>query len=243
MSGRGVEKSDRITFMKELHSTKILLANKWPTDKVLDSLQRGDIPNLIAFIKIRHNERFFAPIKFLRNAPRNNVGYGFAIMALCSLLIETIQSYKDGFPTTNSMELGRLRKLKDVPKQYGIPVDLTVDGKTAFKDFFEHFSDLFPNLKGEEFYENVRNGLLHQAQTKNDWTIKIGRAQLFEPVKKIIDRNLFADNLEKAFKKYLDELGSKHWESHVWQKASRKIWWLIRISHGSNFSPSSTALN
>jgi hypothetical protein len=66
------------------------------------ALRTKDRAGLIDFIRQRHTERFFDPIQRLRGAERNQQGYGFAMMALCSLLIETIQSYREGLPTTDT---------------------------------------------------------------------------------------------------------------------------------------------
>lgn len=149
-------------------------------------------------------------------------------MALCSLLVETIQSYRDGLPTTHAGELKRLRNLKSVPKAYQIPVGLQVYGKKVFRRFFRSFRNEFDGLSGTKFYQNVRNGLLHQAQTKGGW--KIGRRKTSLCLSKTIDRDMFATRLKLAFDKYLIELDNSAWDSRLWKHARRKIWWLIRLS-------------
>src|SRR5689334_16438417 len=116
----------------------LLLAAGWRISRVRISLRTKDRAGLIEFIRQRHRERFFDPIQQLRNAETGQQGYGFAIMALCSLLIETIQSYRDGLPTTDGRELGRLRALK-VPAEYAIPAGLQVNGTKAFRRFFSRF--------------------------------------------------------------------------------------------------------
>jgi hypothetical protein len=85
-------------------------------------------------------------------------------------------------------------------------------------------------MDGSEFYHSIRNGLLHQAQTKRGWTIRIGQKKLCDPTNKIIDRDQFAGRLEAAFKSYLRELRRNDWTSDIWQEAERKIWWLVRLS-------------
>src|SRR5690242_18371679 len=69
----------------------LFLATGWRISRVRASLRARDRPGLIEFIRHRHTERFFEPIRQLQIANRNQQGYGFAMMALCSLLIETIQ--------------------------------------------------------------------------------------------------------------------------------------------------------
>src|SRR5437660_610686 len=106
------------------------LAADWRISRVRTSLRKKDRAGLIEFIRQRHKERFFEPIRQLRTAASNQQGYGFAMMALCSLLIETIQSYRDGLPTTDRGELGRLRALR-VPAEYAIPPG-QISGTEAF---------------------------------------------------------------------------------------------------------------
>src|SRR5271156_6025144 len=91
-------------------SKEIKLAHGWPISKVRTSLANAQAIDLASFIRARHGERFFKPIKRLRESLGNNQGYGFAMMALCSLLVETIQSYREGLPTTHQGELNRLIK-------------------------------------------------------------------------------------------------------------------------------------
>jgi hypothetical protein len=181
---------------------------------------------LVNFIERRHIDRFFSPIKCLRNAQSQG---GFAMMALCCLLIETIQSYRDGLPSNDRWELGDLRK-EQVPTEFGIPA-----GKfkvcDTFKRFFEDYSSLFPGIIIKDFYEKIRCGLLHQAQTKGKWTVNPS-GHLCESVgeKKNINRNLFADQLQTCFAYYLADLRFLPWGHPTWINARRKLWWLARLS-------------
>jgi hypothetical protein len=101
--------------------------------------------------------------------------------------------------------------------------------KTLSRTFSPIFL-LFPNVNGEDFYGNIRNRLLHQAQTKSGWTIRIDSAGVCEPASKVINRDLFADRLKAAFDAYLTELRTSQRDSDIWKKARRRIWWLIRVS-------------
>src|SRR5260370_380850 len=81
-------------------NSDLRLAANWPISKVRRCLRKKDRDGLVQFLRERHDERFFKPIRYLKGAPGNIQGYGFAMMALCALLVETIQSYRDGLPTT-----------------------------------------------------------------------------------------------------------------------------------------------
>src|SRR5947209_20503360 len=142
------------------------LAAGWRASEVQSCLRKKDKERLIQFLRERHHERFFEPIRHLKSAPGNMQGYGFAVMALCALLVETIQSYRDGLPTTYSGELARLRNRSRVPTPYKIPPTLQVNGKSTFERFFRTYKKNFEGLGGVRFYRNIRKGLLHQGQTK-----------------------------------------------------------------------------
>jgi hypothetical protein len=207
-----------------------LLANRWRASKVRRCLRTKDKAALVQFLNERHRERFFEPLRHLQNAPGNTRGYGFAMMALCSLLVETFQSYRDGIPTTFRSELDRFRSLSAVPVAYRIPAGLQVNGKKTFRRFFGRYRRLFAHVSGARFYKNIRNGLLHQGQTKAGWTLRKRGSTACDPQRRIIFRDDFVEKLEVAFGDYLKELQKRPWNSKLWTNAARKIWWLIRLS-------------
>lgn len=206
------------------------LAVNWRASEIRSCLRRKDKDSLVRFLRERHHERFFQPIRNLKSAPDTAQGYGFAMMALCSLLVETIQSYREGLPTTYGRELAKLQNIKSVPAAYKIPPALRVNGKQAFRRFFHKYNNTFDGLSGARFYKNIRNGLLHQAQTKAGWTLWKHGSGVWDPKQKRIFRDNFAVALEASFEAYLSELQSRSWNSKLWTNAARKIWWLIRLS-------------
>jgi hypothetical protein len=211
-------------------SFDLRLATNWPVSKVRSCLRRKDTNGLVQFLRERHDERFFRPIRHLKSASGNIQGYGFAMMALCALLVETIQSYRDGLPTTFPPELDRLRHVPRVPPQYRIPPNLRVNGKKAFERFFRAHRQQFPGLRGGQFYKNIRNGLLHQAQTRARWTLSKWGQGVCDSKGKVIYRDKFAEQLEATFEDYLTKLQVHRWNHRQWINAARKIWWLIRLS-------------
>jgi hypothetical protein len=171
------------------------------------------------------------PIKTLRAAQNPARGYGFSIMALCSLLIESLQSYRYGLPTTNRGEFARLAAFNP-PPEYDVPEHERKSGIDVFVDFFSFPAHqiLFDGVDGRTFYQAIRNGLLHQAQTKDGWRIRTGQPTLWNDADRIIDRNKFADAMATAFDKYTIELATAKWDELVWLRARRKLWWLLRFS-------------
>ena len=205
-------------------------AQQWNEKRVRACLRQQDPHQLAEFVKARHYERFFRPLKTIRAAPGNMQGYGAAIMALCSLLIETIQCYRFGLPTTDGKEFRKLAKRKGIPAPYQLHANEWKSGTKTFQRFFHDHRDIFQALPGGRFYKNVRCGLLHQGQTKRGWVIKRRGLRVWDPTRKTIYRNDFSESLERAFKAYLGDLRTSRWGDRICRRAARKVWWLLRLS-------------
>lgn len=186
--------------------------------------------SLVKFIRVRHKNRFFDPITHLGKIQGGHVGYGFAMMSLCSLLVETIQCYKTGLPTTDRREFQKLAGTPGVPPWASLNGIQPMSGSSSFEDFFVGYSTSFNGLAGGEFHRNIRNGLLHQSQTKNGWRINKKGSKVWDPNKKTVNRTLFAEALQNCFDNYLSQLDTAVWTDPVWVNARRKIWWLCYIS-------------
>src|ERR1035441_8867057 len=190
------------------------LARHWNISRVQLCLDSAEKDSLLQFIDERYQERFFDPITRLMDSQVQLNGFGFAIMALCSLLIESLQCYRYGLPTTHDGEYAALSRSFPPPMEYQIQPNERRSGKQAFKDFFSLAAHrtLFPDVDGVVFYNAIRNGLLHQAQTKQGWRIRSGQPRLWNAPDKILDRTKFADALKKAFEKYVEELRTAAWD-------------------------------
>jgi hypothetical protein len=209
------------------------LAPKCTSVEVAKWLDAGDTLQLASFLRCRHESRFFGPIECLRRAEDTYGGYGFSMMALCCLLTETIQCYREGMPTTSGKEWRELVDIQNseaVSAAYRLPAVIPKNGREVFAQFFGDYRSIFTNVDGSDFYDNIRNGLLHQAQTKNGWTIDAVGSVLCDPAQKRINRSLFAQALRESFEGYVRSLELALWNGSEWQKAARKIWWLIRVS-------------
>jgi hypothetical protein len=219
------------------------LAMNWPRGKVLRYLRtgQGQKMQMTYFISERYEERFFGPIRCLIGS--DTQGFGFAIMSLCCLLVETIQCYRLGWPASSPAELEKLAKLSDdvlliVPLDYRLvgPFPRTkFSSQIAFNSFFDapehrpHFRALAG--KGGEFYSSVRCGLLHQAQTKKGWRIRVSGNYYQEFSWGIgINRNEFAQSLYNCFRDFLKELENTEWNHPLWQSVWKKLWWLAVTS-------------
>ncbi len=212
----------------------VKLAWNWTKIRVQDCLDKGQKHELIHFLEDRYEERFFDPIRCLRRAPGNEHGYGFAVMSLCCLLVETMECYRKGLPSSHSEELQELASRPEnssVPQDYKLQGPFKVKSRDAFVDFFNETQHqrFFPNVQGLDFYKKIRCGLLHQAQTKDGWRI-VRTGKFWDESQLTVNRDEFADRLEECWHSYLQELAVANWTSDIWKSARKKIWWLSQVS-------------
>lgn len=117
------------------------------------------------FFEQRITNRHLNPINKILNM-RLNSGEGFAVVSLQCSLIETVESFYNGwiyeFPTYKKE--GKIVKNK---KGHNL------NNCNIFESFFQNRIP-FTKIDGKDFFFNVRCALLHESQTKNGWRI-LGR--------------------------------------------------------------------
>jgi len=216
------------------------LAPGWPIEKVESAVNSYSKTDLHKFIDVRYQSLFFEPLSLLDqqssdkksahpSAKGQNVEYwrfGFAITSLCCLLIETFQCYRAGLPSSHKGELRHLHEefhsLLAIHPEYVIPdSEWPNDVGEVFRCFFTQNQSLFPGIIGGDFYRNVRNGLLHQAQTKKGWRIGISPDLV---AGKKLSRVRLLQQLRTYFDNYLSELGRNQRDISIGDNARRKIW-------------------
>jgi hypothetical protein len=125
-------------------------------------------------------------------------------MAICCLLIETTECFYQGLPDT---------------KKPG-------EGDRVFQSFFDREKVLFPGLcdKSSDFYNSVRCGLLHQAETMNGWFLN-KKGDLFSSAEgiKTINGELFLKATKKSIENYLTLLTDKKLDDALWGYAFDKL--------------------
>jgi hypothetical protein len=130
--------------------------------------------------------------RFLDTAARlQNVPYaGFAIMALDCLLIETIQAFKSGKHAKNPQESRQAYE--------------------AFLTSSSRFGKFFPPTVVQNFYTYIRNGLLHDGETRGGWLVKTDpKYDLLTPQPGgffVVNRQKFHKALDEEFRKYIKDL-------------------------------------
>ena len=165
------------------------------------------------FFEERINTRYINPINTLLNM-KQNAGEGFAIVNLQCSLIETIESFINGwiYHNDNKSEIKngwytRIIQESSRAKKHMNP-DENLTNEDIFISFFKNRDPFIKhNIDGSDFYKSVRCGLLHETQTKNNWkikfdTLKTGLSYGKNEEEKIIFRENFQRDLEIVIADY-----------------------------------------
>lgn len=121
-------------------------------------------------------------------------------MANCCLLIETLVSFQEGLATTNS------------------------GSKQAFDIFFKQNKD-FEVKPTDNFYKNIRCGILHQGETCKGWlVVRTGEYK----VSKKINADKFLKKLETSLISYREKLEIEDWDSEIWGNCRVKMCSIIK---------------
>ncbi|MDC9724166.1 MAG: hypothetical protein PSN34_15555 [Urechidicola sp.] len=147
-------------------------------------------------------------INVIRNEFKEEFKNGFLQLASCSLLIETFAAFLTGEnETPNRKSTNRFNEVFIYAKK--------------------HNNDLkiFHNT---DFYQKIRCGILHQGETKGNYTVtRVGVALL---KKDKIDAFLFHKSLKHLLLKYNHELENSNWDSEIWDNCRKKIRHIIHNS-------------
>ena len=159
-----------------------------------------------ALFKERLESRYFRPINRILKM-RLTSGEGFSAMTLICSLIEFLESCYQGKNFNYNIK-------KETDFEYKASGPIFKDFLMSHEPFKSDFSKkaIKPPAKtfADDFYSNVRCGLLHEAATKNGWIIKTYRKDLsglryfrIKDDQKIIYRDLFFEEIQKYVKTYL----------------------------------------
>jgi hypothetical protein len=114
---------------------------------------------------------------------------GFAVLALDCLLIETFQQFREG---------------KDETRNNSEKYFVNFLTETSFCEFFN-------KEIAKKFYEQIRCGLLHQAEVKGNSLVRISQNEPLVRLTKdgkgvIVNRESFHEQLVRVFEEYLSRL-------------------------------------
>jgi len=153
-----------------------------------------DKKQIATLISRRFTDRYLAP-----TLSKRNVKHGFSSMAIGCLMLEAMESFRQGWPDTKN------------------------NSKAAFCSFFDGH-DEFADFRGhsERFWKDVRCGILHQGETRGGWLIGRNGAVLSVP-NRAINATAFLRRLGKVLKAYCRQLERSDWESDTWKACRRKM--------------------
>jgi hypothetical protein len=143
------------------------------------------------FLKCRLELRYLKPIQTLRDNDTYS-GEGFSISALQCTLIEFLTAINAGM---NYRHRGTAS-----PHEYSQSGPLFREFLATQAPFDTHFNAKSAN----DFYVNIRCGLLHEAATKDGWRIRgtSGNGRVIDPVTKIVFRNDLQDLIERFVEQF-----------------------------------------
>ncbi len=143
--------------------------------KIKNSYEFSDDWNTaINLFSNRLDVKFFNPVEIIIRQ-KNPKGQGFsAVVVLCSL-IEMFAAFRVG-------KIFNFKWNKRSPKyEYGGSRELFVKflcQDKIFENIFWYQDKSTPPFSGEDFYSDVRCGLMHEARSKNNWHISTARKKV-----------------------------------------------------------------
>lgn len=146
------------------------------------------------FFEERIKTRYLIPIQSIL-AVEDNLGEGFAVVNLQCSLIETIESFINGWKyDTFSNSWFKIKGEK-----------INLSSKEIFNSFFANrkpFSENM-NISGENFYRHVRCALLHETQTKDNWQVRrdtLKSGLVYEEIAKgdVLVKIIYRENFQYA---------------------------------------------
>ena len=182
----------------------LTISNWYELCENLNCLCNDNWSDAFQYFEERIRTRYINPIKSILEIG-DNLGEGFAVVNLQCSLIETIESFING---CNSEYNSRKRKTQ---WKKGVTIIFN-SNKEIFISFFNNrtpFKEL--NIDGGLFYQDVRCGLLHETQTKNNWKIKCDTAESGLAYQEINNRNIVEKIIHREnFQIYLEKLIARY---------------------------------
>ena len=137
-----------------------------------------DRQELARFVCERFYERYFRPIESTPQA----VKHGFTIMAVCCIVIETLESFYQGLGSTAN------------------------HSSRMFQDFFSRSTSLSAFAgRNDWFYRDIRCGILHQSEARGGWRV-LRSGPLLDVANKRINATRFIRELRRAVDDYAERL-------------------------------------
>ena len=173
-----------------------------------------DWDRAIEIFSTRIEGRYIKPADMLVAAEAEQAAidrnFGFTVLAIDCLLIETLQAFREGL------------------------VDTRRKGERTIKNFLTQrplFAEYFDDALAGRFYDEYRCGILHQAEIKNDSLVwSEGELVFLWKGKMIINRNEFHSRLKTELNRYLEAL-QRNSEKDLRRNFRKKMDVICRIEH------------
>lgn len=179
-------------YLSDMPADKTKLSSTVTVARYRELEQSDDRQALAQFVRDRFNERYFRPIESSPVADK----HGFTIMAVCCLVIETLESFYQG---------------KGDTKRHS---------KEMFSSFFERDTPLKVFGEGGDwFYKDIRCGILHQSEARGGWRILRNGPLLNMPTKRI-NATQFIRELSKAVDTYANQIQD---DDALWKEFKKKM--------------------
>jgi hypothetical protein len=168
-----------------------------PDWQALDPTNPDDWRSACEIVKDRLVGRFLQYASDCLKSPNS----GFVVLAIDSLLLETIQQFREGV------------------------IDGRGQSKRLVREFLkgQHFQPEFEDSARLAYYEDIRCGLLHQAEAKRMWLIRRDQDALLAPFPNgdgyIIDVQIFHKRLSMSLDDYLQDI-----QTHTNHDLRKNLW-------------------
>lgn len=142
------------------------------------------------FIVERFHERYFAP------ALHPGTRHGFTLMAISCLVVEALECFYQGEEHSKG------------------------NSRAMFKSFFARNTGLSAFApEADWFFQDIRCGILHQAETTNGWRVRQA-GKLLDKEARSINAYSFVSHLQHAVTNYARQLEA---DDALWQRFRKKM--------------------
>jgi len=157
----------------------------------LDDPHSPDWDKAVNILSARIQDRYIAPVDFLvtaeQNKPPSERRFGFTVLAIDCLLVETLGAFVEGLEDTDGISKKTFCTFVRGRKQFA--TEFATDDLAA------------------RFYQQFRCGILHQAETRGDSKVwSVGPMLRVNGDAITVNRNKFHESIKAEFETYLAEL-------------------------------------
>lgn len=185
-------------------------------------IKAGEKDRLASLVYLRLYGRYIKPFDFRNDDYEKSYKNGFSIMANCCLLIESYISYKEPLMINTHGHSERCFGMFFVSDTRFSEFNDTTMAIADYRDMSVKMNKKNNGIP-KEFYQNVRNGLLHAGETRNGWKIT-RQGKLFDEKSKRINAVKFMNRLKASISDFEKELRKADLStSQLWKTYLNKL--------------------